>query len=246
VPVRDSTGGGAPAGATPDRPAARQTASIRLLKPAPALARLTAALVARGHSIDRGASTGGASTWVVGPAEDPESAEEIAGRSATGDRILVLGWIGVHPDARAETLHKLWALEESCRATPLPTLALRLGPLVGPASPLWGALAATPPAGRLARKLVHPAVESDVIETLDRALAGAIAWQGWHELGGPDVLDLAELSALARAAGRGRDGEWEPDRDAIMEQRLIEPELWARWAGITLTSVAAESRGWAA
>src|SRR6266516_4199530 len=138
VPARDSTGGGAaPAGATADRPVARRTASIRLLKPAPPVARLAAALVARGHTIDRGTSAPGAGTWVVGPAEDPDTAAHIAGRSATGDRILVLGWIGAHPDARAETLRKLWALEERCRATPLPTLALRLGPLVGPASPLW-------------------------------------------------------------------------------------------------------------
>src|SRR5439155_519545 len=82
--------------------------------------------------------------------------------------------------------------------------------------------------------------EADVIEALDRALAGAAAWEAWYEVGGPDVLSLGELAALARASHAAGGGAWEPDRAVLAEQRLIEPEIWARWAGLTPASGAAD------
>jgi len=222
-------------------------APIRLLQPAPVVTRLFGELLRRGRATAECGASAWPRTWIVGPGSDPELAANIAREAVAGrDRILVLGWIGVHPDARAQALRVLWSLEERCRATGLPTLAVRLGPLCGPSAPLWRALAGAAPAGRLARKLVHPVCEADVIEALDRALAGAAAWEAWYEVGGPDVLSLGELAALARASHAAGGGAWEPDRAVLAEQRLIEPEIWARWAGITPASVAAEAGRWAA
>jgi len=162
----------------------------------------------------------------------------------------VVGWIGVHPDAASPELTALWHLEERTRALGVPVLALRLGPLVGATSPLWQQLAATRPAGKLARKLVHPVLESDVVTTLGRALVGAIAWDGWFELGGREVFAVGELAELARAARPGLSpasgGGWEPGRDALLGQRLIEPDVWVRWGGIEPGSVRAEAARWAA
>jgi len=249
VPERDSVRGQrAPAARGqrgPDAGAPTARVTIRLSNPGPLVMRLARALEARGHAVVD-APAGGAYTWMVGPGEEPSTAELAAeGDTGRGDRILVLGWNGVHPDARSPMLHQLWRLEERCRGSGLATLALRLGPLVGATSPLWRMLAHAPLPRRLASKLVHPVTEADVIETVHRALTGAAAWVGWHELGGLDVLSLGELAELARAAGPERGGAWEPDRAALAEQRLIEPEPWARWAGVTPRSVI-ESGAWAA
>ena len=241
MPERDSLRERRP----PDTSAPAARVTIRLSNPGPLVSRLAHALEARGHAVVD-TPAGGACTWMIGPGEEPSTAELAAeSRTGLGDRILVLGWIGVHPDARSTVLRQTWLLEERCRASGLETLALRLGPLVGVMSPLWRMLGHAPLPRRLASKLVHPVTEADVIEAVHRALTGAATWLGWHELGGPDVLSLGELAELARAAGPERGGAWEPDRMALAEQRLIEPELWARWAGITPRSVI-ESGAWAA
>ncbi len=239
-------------------------AVIRLHAPSPMVARLATALSARGHALrsvrdapsvaggPAGHATGArrdpglAHTFVFGPGEPAAAVADALWDAGPGDRVLVVGWIGTHRDARCAALRAAWELEERGRAAALPVLAVRLGPLVSRDSPLWHRLAAGPPAGRAARTVLHPALESDVVETLDRALRGRIDWSGWHELGGYEVFDLRELAALARAAAPAAGGEWEPGLDALAEQRLIEPGLWARWAGFEPASVRAGANAWAA
>ncbi len=217
--------------------------TLRLVNPSPVVVRLAAKLAALGHIVTR-TPDAAPLTWVLGADDD------LPAMRATGigerDRILVLSWIGAHPDARAQVLRRLWALEESCRAIALPALTLRLGPLAGPDSPLWRKLAHSKPAPRLARKLVHPVLESQVVEAIDRALRGAAAWNGWQEIGGADIMSLGECATLARGSGLTGAGEWEPDADALAEQRLIEPGVWSQWAGIEPCSVATEAGRWAA
>jgi len=148
-------------------------------------------------------------------------------------RVLVLSRLGAHPDARASSLQRLWRLEEHVRATGLPSLTLRFGPLVGSETPLWRKLRSRPALPRLARKLVNPVAESDAIETLDRALAGRAAWEGWYEVAGPDAFTLAELRDLAAATtGPTGGGAWEPPLEEIAEHRLAESEPWASHFGI--------------
>lgn len=216
---------------------------VRLVNPSPVVARLAEQLAARASVVTRG-SDSIPLTWMLG-ADDDLAATRVAG-IAERDRILVVSWIGAHPDARANVLRRLWALEEQCRASALPTLTLRLGPLAGPESPLWQKLAHVKPGHRLARRPVHPVLESQVVEVIERALVGAIAWSGWQEIGGPDIMTLGDCAEHARSARTGAQGEWEPDLEALAEQRLIEPEVWARWSGIEPRSVLSEAATWAA
>ena len=218
--------------------------TLWLANPSATVTRLAATLARRGHALG-GMESAEPRTWILGSEDDPVAAGIVA-RDDSHDRILVLSWIGTHPDARAEVLRRLWMLEERCRATGIPTLTLRLAPLAGPESPLWKMLAGSQPGARLARKLVHPVLESDVVEAMDRALRGAAVWEGWQEIGGPDIVSLGELAALARTSRVTRGGAWEPDPDALAEQRLIEPAVWARWSGIEPGSVVAEAAQWAA
>ena len=164
-------------------------------------------------------------------------------------RVLVIDTLGAHRDARAPRLRAMWDLEELARSTRMPVLTLRLGPLVGPASPFWLKLRSRPRLPRGGADLLNPVAEADVIETLSRALDGRAAWEGWYEVAGPEVLSLAELAALAAAAGPrlpGGAGAWEPPLAELAEHRLAEAEPWLAHFDLSPSPIAAAAPGWAA
>lgn len=212
---------------------------VRLVNPSPVVARLAAKLATRGSGEARERLT-----WMLGA--DDDLAAVLAAGIGERDRILVVSWIGAHPDAGASVLSRLWALEERCRESGFATLTVRLGPLAGPESPLWQKLAYAKPRSRLARKPVHPVLESQVVEVIERALIGAVTWNGWQELGGPDIMTLGECAEHARRSAFAGEGEWEPDLEALAEQRLIEPQVWSQWSGMEPMSVSTEAATWAA
>jgi len=128
-------------------------------------------------------------------------------------------------------------------------LVLRLGPLVGLQSPLWSRLRSAPSLPRGGVKLLNPVVESDVVETLDRALCGRAEWSGWYEVAGPEVWSLAELSALARESGPALpagSGAWEPPLDELEKHQLAETGSWFDHFGMTVRSLAEQAGEWAA
>ena len=223
-------------------------------QPDPPVPRLLAAMRARGHSI--GAAPGGekhdASTLVLagGSKLDPLALGVLLGawRSAPGARILVISRLGAHPDAQAKSLRELWTLEEHARASGLAVLTLRLAPLVGPNSPLWLKLRQRPWIPRSGRSMLNPVAESDVVETLDRALRGQVAWDGWYEVAGPEAFALGELADWAKAAGVPREGgrgAWEPPLIEMLEHRLAEPDRWREKFGITPRPLAEQAKEWA-
>jgi uncharacterized protein YbjT (DUF2867 family) len=172
-----------------------------------------------------------------------------AWRAAPGARVLVLSSLGAHPDARAARLRWLWMLEEHARASGLPVLTLRLGPLIGPRSPLWLRLRRQPRLPRGGEKLLNPVAESDVVETLARALEGRAKWEGWFELAGPDAMSLAEMATLAREAGpppRGENGAWEPPLRELSEHRLAEADGWLEHFAMRVRPVGEQALEWAA
>jgi hypothetical protein len=224
-------------------------------RPDPPLPRLLQALEARGHALGRADAAGprADSTLVLGAGVelDPLAFGVLLGAwaRAAGSRVLVVSALGVHPDARAARLQRLWALEEQVRAIGLPSLTLRLAPIVGGASPLWRKLRSRPALPRGGRGLVQPVVEDDVVETLDRALAGRAAWSGWYEVAGPEVLSLAELAALAAGAGprlAPEAGAWEPPLEEFAEHRLAESAPWSGHFGLTPRAIAQAAVEWAA
>lgn len=155
-------------------------------------------------------------------------------------RVLMLSRLGVHPDARAASLQRLWRLEEHVRGGGAPTLTLRFAPLVGPDSPLWRKLRSRPTLPRGGRKIVNPVHETDAAETLLRALSGEAAWEGWYEVAGAESCSLAELRDLASSTtGPTAGGAWEPSLEEMDEHRLAECEPWASHFGITPTRLAA-------
>ena len=157
----------------------------------------------------------------------------LAGRPA---RLLVLGRLGTHRDARHPALKRLWRIEELARASGLPTLALRLAPLVGVASPLTRRLASRPALGRRGERLVQPVAEPDAVATLQRAMADAGAWAGWYEVAGREVVTLAELrDRVPPATTPADDGAWEPPLEEIDEHRLAEPGPWLERYGLEPT-----------
>jgi uncharacterized protein YbjT (DUF2867 family) len=170
------------------------------------------------------------------------------GRGAGGTRLLVLSRIGAHPDAHAPGLLESWALEERARASGLPVLTLRLAPLVGPRSPLWIKLASRPRLPRGGRQLLNPVCEDDVVETIARALAGTVAWEGWFEVAGPEAIRLAELAALAaewpEEASAGSPGGWEPPLDELAEHRLCEASPWLAHFGLAVRPLAERAAAW--
>jgi len=223
--------------------------------PRPPVPRLAAALAARGHPLAAGGPMGdaGPSTLVLGGgvALDPAALGVLLGawsRTARA-RVLVLTDLGTHRDARSPALRARWDLEETVRALPLPSLVLRLAPLVGPASPLWLRLRSRPRLPDQGRAFVQPVAEDDVIETLDRALRETRAWEGWYEVAGHAVLTLAELAALAGTAGpplKGDAGAWEPPVAEMAEHRIAEPAAWIERFGVQPASIVERSAAWAA
>lgn len=218
------------------------------------LPRLLAALAERGHRaqpLDPAAGGEGLDERVIllGPGEaEPEVEALVRSSRRRGARILVLSLLGAHRDAGVEPLRRLWALEERARSLGGPVLTLRLGPLVGPRSPLWLRLRSGPRLPRGGRAMVQPVTEGDVIEILDRALSGAAPWRGWFELVGAEMMTLAELAAAARDSGprlHAGAGSWEPPLAILQRQRPGEWRPWRDHFGIEPSPVAALARGWA-
>lgn len=211
---------------------------------APPAARLLAALERRGHPIARTAVNGSGDLLVIlGPDSDVGAiASVVAGRRNA--RILVLSLVGAHPDARAESLRRLWRLEEAARGTGLPVLTLRLGPLLGATSPLWLKLrkpGSLPDRGRM---LLNPVAEKDAIETLVRAVAVPIEDQTWYEVIGPEIWSLADLADLAKRLGGEGGGAWEPALEVLAAQRLGEAGPWLDRFGIEARPLAERALEW--
>jgi len=167
---------------------------------------------------------------------------------ARAARILVLSRIGAHPDARAESLRELWRLEEYARVSLIPTLVMRLAPLVGESSPFWSRLRSRPRLGALGSALVMPVLEQDVVEVLHAALTGTGTWEGWFDVAGPEARTLSEWSELAgatagNAPGRAAGGEWEPPLEELSEHRLSEPDLWQARYGLKAGEVGTWAEG---
>jgi hypothetical protein len=223
--------------------------------PHPPAPRLVAALAARGHALARG---GGdtpreRSTLVLGPGivPNPMAIATLLGawRKTPGARVLMLSLIGCHRDAVAPRLRDLWDLEEEARRSELPTLTLRLAPLLGPESPLWLRLRSRPRVKHAERVMIQPLMEEDAVETLDRALAGAVPWRDWYELPGPQVLSLAELIERAAASGPALPngvGAWEPPLEEMREHRIAEAEPWSGRFGVTPRPVGERMAAWCA
>lgn len=216
----------------------------------PAPERLLAALAQRGHSIVASpeALPAGDEPVTLAVADGPMVLNLLGVVRALGTRhfrVLMLSRLGAHPDARADTLRRLWRLEEHVRGGGAPTLTLRLAPLVGPKTPFWRKLRSRPSLPGGGRKLLNPVAESDVVETLARALDGRAPWGDWYEVAGSETLSLAELRDLASRGGPAGGGSgatggaWEPPLEEIAEHRLAESEPWASTFGLTPTPIAA-------
>jgi len=225
---------------------------IRVLgPPAGPLPRLMDAL--SGREPDTGPDRAAApapETWVMGPCGDISAVESTMSRSmppSSAARLLVLSLVGAHPDSPAESLRRLWRLEERARGTGLPVLTLRLGPLVGPRSPFWLKLRRRPRLPRGGRKLINPVVEADAVETLVRALDGRVSWEGWYDVAGAEAVTLAELAEWASTADpvSAGPGAWEPPLDVIEAQRPCDSAPWQEHFGIDPTLVSSACREWA-
>jgi uncharacterized protein YbjT (DUF2867 family) len=225
---------------------------VIVVKPGPLGApaeRLLAGLAARGHAVVEGTAALPESegTVTLAISDGPFVFDFLGLVRSLGERsfrVLMLSRLGVHPDARASTLQRLWRLEEHVRAGNAPTLTLRFAPVVGPATPLWQKLRSRPALPDGGRKLVNPVAEPDAVETLAAALDGRALWRGWYEVAGPDTVSLAELRDLAALApGETAGGAWEPALEEIAEHRLAESEPWASDFGITPTPLAAWTGG---
>lgn len=206
--------------------------------------RLLAAIATRGHALCASPESlpAGDEPVTLVIADGPMVLDILGVVRALGARpfrVLMLSRLGAHPDARADTLRRLWRLEEHVRGGGAPTLTLRLAPLVGPETPLWRKLRSRPslPAG--GRKLVNPVAEGDVVETLARALDGRAPWGDWYEVAGSEAFSLAELRELASRTRGGTGGVWEPALEEIAEHRLAESEPWASTFGVHPTPIAA-------
>ena len=208
---------------------------------APASRLLAAARLAAG-----GAAVDPARVQVLGPALARGEAVTPLAPASAEERLLVMSWIGTHPDATEPLLAALWRLEEDARATGLPVLVLRWAPIVGPASP-WCALLAGRPRldAKLARALIQPIHEDDAIAGLAAALAGHVAWNGWYELCGSEAFTVGELAEAAAAGALGAIDAapaWEPAPGVLRAMGLSEWEYWARASGVTPRSVLAGVR----
>lgn len=214
----------------PDPPVPRLLASLEALMPPEAAGCET--LVVSSGSIPRG-----------------ELAQELGECRKRGSiRVLVIGPLGVHPDAAASRLRSLWELEEACRASGLPVLALRFAPLVGPSSPLWLRLRSRPALGRRGETLMCPLLEADAVRALECAFLTAWADSAWYEVAGAEILTLAELAGLAQRAGghvpKGA-GNWEPALEEIECARIPDPTPWRLRFDFTPGSVREQAEAWA-
>ncbi len=216
--------------------------------------RLLQALARRGHPVAGGAVAPGESGTAFlcpAPGEDvaPLRSWIESLRPGPSLRLLVVTCLGAHPDARSASLRDCWMLEETARARAAPLLVLRLGPLLGPRSPLWRHLRAGARPGRRSDLLLNPVAESDVVETLDRALSQRAEWRGWFEVVGPEVWSLGELAALARGGGRAAGGDggfWEPPLEELDEHRLAEAAPWLGHFGVSVRPLAVQAQAWRA
>ena len=189
--------------------------------------------------------TEGADTLVV--ASGTAEGEALDALLDEGDfRILVLSALGAHPDARAPRLRRLWNLEEQVRRSSRAVLTLRLAPVVGADCPLWLRLRTRPRLGRDGEILFSPVHESDVVETLTRALDGRAPWEGWYGIAGPEVMTLSEASALAARGQRlpPGAGAWEPPLEEIREHRLPELEPWIEHFDVVPSRVTDHAERW--
>jgi uncharacterized protein YbjT (DUF2867 family) len=214
--------------------------------------RLLEALARRGHAAGQTVPPAEATLFLCpAPGQaggDLEAARAILAR-VREPRWLLVTRLGTHPDATQPALRACWALEEFARGTGRPTLVLRLGPLLGPESPLWRRLRSAPSLPRGGAKLLNPVCEADAVETLDRALSDRAEWSGWYELAGPEVWSLAGLAALARQAGPALpagSGAWEPPLAELEEHRLAEAKPWLEHFRLSVRPLGEQARGWAA
>jgi uncharacterized protein YbjT (DUF2867 family) len=174
---------------------------------------------------------------VLGEVAGPDSAVTLVTADDAHERVLVMSWIGAHPDTREPLLERLWKLEEAARATGLPTIVLRFGPLIGRRSPLLALLAQGLRLDRrLEHSLIQPLREDDAIEGVARLLAGRIEWSGWYEVCGPDARTVGELRAAAVAGALGSFDAapaWEPSAGVLRAQGVVEWRPWADASGVT-------------
>jgi uncharacterized protein YbjT (DUF2867 family) len=218
----------------------------------PAVARLVQALAARGHAsvpLEPGATIAAQETLLCTALESEGATRALleAAAVAQGGRILILSRLGAHPDAQAAPLRALWNMEERARGVGLPALTLRIAPMLGPRSPIWRQLALRQHLPRGGRQLLNPVCESDVVETLVRALSGRASWEGWYEVAGPEVWSLAELGALAAEyppAAREGVAAWEPSLDELAEHRLAEADPWLEHFNLTPTAIRTAALEW--
>jgi uncharacterized protein YbjT (DUF2867 family) len=209
--------------------------------------RLLSALEARGHRTAGPAA--GEAPVLFFCADTRDEPGPRAADASSGARWLVVTRLGAHRDARHPLLRACWEWEEAARASGRPTLALRLGPLLGPASPLWLRLCSDPALPRGGRQLLNPVAEADAVETVHRALGGTGEWAGWYEVAGAEAWSLAELAALACAAGPragAGPGDWEPPLDEMREHRLAEAGPWLERFGLAPRPLAEQAGAWAA
>jgi uncharacterized protein YbjT (DUF2867 family) len=163
-------------------------------------------------------------------------------------RVLVIGPLGVHPDAPVARLRSLWEIEETCRASGLPVIALRIAPLVGPTSPLWLKLRSRPPLGRRSETLLCPLAEIDAVRVLERVIEEEWTDTQWFEVAGEEILTLAELAGLARDLGPrmpSRAGAWEPALEEIESARIPDLSPWRRRFALATGSVRRLAETWA-
>ena len=212
-------------------------------RPAPPLSRLLPSLQA-----PVGAERGETLVLTSGSVSGSEIAGVLGeGRRRGNIRVLVIGSLGVHPDAASPRLRDLWALEEACRASGLPVMALRFGPLLGASSPLWRRLRSRPALGRYAGVLLCPMAETDAALALHRAVE--LEWNGteWYDVAGPEIWSLAELAELARGVGerlRAGAGDWEPALEELAEARLPEPSAWRQRSALAPSAIGALAASW--
>lgn len=214
----------------------------------PPVPRLLEALRARGHEVTDAPSPepgSGATLVLSSPVDWMRLGVGFARwQVARGVRLLVLSRMGAHPDAKVESLRELWRVEEYARVSLLPTLTLRLAPLVSKESPFWRRLASRPRLGRAANHRVMPVLEGDAIEAIHMALGDPGPWEGWYDLAGPEAYSLEEWMGLAARSGdAAAEAPWEPALEELAEHRLAESRIWQARYRVKATPVSTWAGG---